>query len=85
MVNSSADRPWFCRFDDDDDSEGGMHDHEDARLSKEIIQEVEYYQADPVTDSLSIFFCCALSPVDESHHPGEPACGAPLSDGAVRG
>lgn len=44
---------------DDDDGEGGAHEYEDERLSKEIIQEVEYYQADPVMDSLSVFFCCA--------------------------
>ena len=35
---------------------------EEENATKEIIQEIEYYQADPVMDSLSVFFCCALSP-----------------------
>ncbi|EGB02391.1 hypothetical protein AURANDRAFT_39515 [Aureococcus anophagefferens] len=57
--------PRAFAFDDDDDDGGGdnaAREYEDARLSKEIIQEIEYYQADPVMDSLSVFFCCALSP-----------------------
>ncbi len=60
-----ANQTFAYSFDDDDDDGGGdnaAREYEDARLSKEIIQEIEYYQADPVMDSLSVFFCCALSP-----------------------
>ena len=67
-------------FDDDDD-DSCTRNFEDARLSKEIIQEVEYYQDDPVMDSLAVFFCCALSPPDETVAKEAPEAGGQLKLG----
>jgi len=62
----------LCSFDDDDDDDddddGSTRDYEDTCLSKEIIHEIECYQEDPVMESLSVFFCCALSPADEARN-----------------